>query len=194
MNNFVVVQSVSHVQLFITPWTAACQAPLSFTIFWSLLILMSIESMMSSNHFILYCPLLLLPSIFPSIRVFSNQSVLPIRWPKYCHFSFSISPSKEYSRLISLFFFKFKFIYFNYRLITLQYYIGFVIHLIGLTNLISLLSKGLSRVFSNTTDHSINSLAVSLLYGPTLTSVHDYWKNQSFDYTGLCQESNVSAY
>ena len=95
------VQSLSHVQLFATPWTAACQASLSITNAQSLLKLMSIESVMPSNHLILCCPLLLLPSVFPSIRVFSNESVLRIRWPKYWSFSFSISPSNEYSRLIS---------------------------------------------------------------------------------------------
>ena len=79
----VVVQSLSHVRLFVTPWTAACQASLSFTIFRSLLKLMSIESVMPSNQLILCCPLLLLPSIFPSIRVFSSESALRIRWPKY---------------------------------------------------------------------------------------------------------------
>ena len=84
-----------------TPWTAACQASRSFTIFSSLLKLMSIESVMPSNHLILCHPLLFLPSIFPSIRVFSNESVLHIRWPKYWSFSFSISPSSEYSGLIS---------------------------------------------------------------------------------------------
>ena len=95
----VVVQLLSHVWLFATPWTTARQASLSFTISWSLPKLMSIESVMSSNYFFLCCPLLLLPSIFPSIRVFSNESVLCIRWPKY--WSFSISPSNEYSGLIS---------------------------------------------------------------------------------------------
>ena len=97
----VVVQSLSHVQLFVTSWTAAHQASLSFTISWSLFKLMSIESIMSSNHLILCRPLFLLPSIFPSIRVFSNQPVLCIRWPKYWSSSFSISPSNEYSGLIS---------------------------------------------------------------------------------------------
>ena len=92
----------SCVQLFATPWTAACQASLSITNFRSLLRLMSIESVMPSNHLILCCPLLLLASVFPSIRVFSNESVLCIRWPKYWSFSFSISPSSEYSGLISL--------------------------------------------------------------------------------------------
>ena len=103
------------------PWTAACQASLSITNSRSLLNFMSIESVMSSNHLILCYPLLLLPSIFRSITVFSNESVLRIRWPKYWSFCFSINPSHEYSGLISL----------------------------GLTGLISLQSKGLSRVFSN---------------------------------------------
>ena len=95
------VQSLSHVQLFATPWTAACQASLSITNSWSLLKLMSIESVMPSNHLTLCCPLLLPPSIFPSIRVFSNESALRIRWPKYWTFSFSISPCNECSGLIS---------------------------------------------------------------------------------------------
>ena len=116
------VQSLSPVQLFVTPWTAAHQASLCITNSRSLLKLMSIKSVMPSNHLILYHPLLL-PSIFPSIRVFSNESVLPIRWPKYWSFSFSISPSNEYSRLISF----------------------------RMTGLILLQSKGLLRVFSNTT-------------------------------------------
>ena len=116
------VQSLSRVRHFATPWTAAGQASLSITNSQSLLKLMSIESVMPSNHLIL-CHLLLPPSIFPSIRVFSNESVLHIRVPKYWGFSFNIRPFNEYSGLISL----------------------------ALTGLISLLSKGLSRVFSNTT-------------------------------------------
>ena len=114
--------SCSVVSKSATLWAAARQASLSITNFWSLLKLMSIESVMPSNHLILCHPLLLLPSIFPSIRVFSNESVLHIRWPKYWNFSFSICPSNEYSGLISL----------------------------GLTGLISLQSKGLSTVFSST--------------------------------------------
>ena len=98
---FVVVQSLSHVQLSATPWTAACQASLFCTISCSLPKFMSIELVMPSNHLILYHSLLLLPSIFPSIRVFSNKSVLCIRWPKYWGFSFSISLSNEYSGFIS---------------------------------------------------------------------------------------------
>ena len=98
---YVVVQSLSHLWLFATPWTAAHQVSLFFSIFWGLLKLMSIMSMMPSNHLIFCHPLLLLPSVFPSIRVFSNEFALHIRWPKYWSFSFSISPSSEYSGLIS---------------------------------------------------------------------------------------------
>ena len=115
------VQSLSRVRLFVTPWTAARQASLSITNSRSLLKLMSIESVMPSNHLILCHPLFLLPSIFPRIRVFSNESALRIRWPRYWSFSFNINPSNEYSGLISL----------------------------GWTDWISLQSKGLSRVFSN---------------------------------------------
>ena len=118
----VAVQAPRHVSHFATPWTGAHQASLSFTVFQSLLTLVSMESVMPSDHLILCCPLLL-PSTFPSIKVFSNESALCIRWPKYWSFSFSISPSNEYSVLISL----------------------------ELTGLKSLLFKGLSRVFSNTT-------------------------------------------
>ena len=117
------VQSLSLVQLFVTPWTAACQASLSITNSQSLLKLISIDLVMPSNHHILYCPLLVLPSTIPSIRVFSNESVLHIRCPKYWSFSFNISSSNKYSGLIS-----------------------FRMDLLDL-----LQSKGLSRVFSNTT-------------------------------------------
>ena len=96
----VVIQSLSHVQLFVTPWTEACQPSLYITIPRSFLKLMSNEAVRSSNHLILCCPLLL-PSVFPSIMVFSNESVLCLRWPKYWSFSFSINPSNEYSGLIS---------------------------------------------------------------------------------------------
>ena len=95
------VELLSHVQLFVTPWTAACQASLSITNSWSMVKFMSIQSVMPSNYLILCHPLLLRPSIFPSITVFSNESVLSIRWPKYWGFSFSISPFNEYSGLIS---------------------------------------------------------------------------------------------
>ena len=107
-SEFSSVQSLSHVerlfvtsQLFVTPWTAAHQASLSITNSWSLLKFMSIKLVMPSNHLILCRPLLILPSIFPSVRVYSNESVLHIWWPKYWSFSFSISPSNEYSGLIS---------------------------------------------------------------------------------------------
>ena len=100
--HFSSIQLLSHVQLFVTPWIAAHQASLSTTNFWSLLKLMSTESMMPSNNFNLCHPLLLPPSVFPSIRVFSNESVLRIRWPKYWSFSFIISPSNEHPGLTSL--------------------------------------------------------------------------------------------
>ena len=95
------VQSLSHIWLFATPWTAACQASLSITNSWSLLKLMSIESVMPSNHLILCCPLLLWPTIFPSIKVVSSDSVLCITWPNYWSVSFRVSPFNEYSGLIS---------------------------------------------------------------------------------------------
>ena len=111
----------------------------------------SIESVMPSSHLILCCPLLLLPSIFPSIRIFSNESALRIRWSKDWSFSFNISPSNEHPGLTS------------FRM-----------------DWISLQSKGLSRVFSNTTVQK-HQLVLNFLYGPTLTFIHDYWKNHSFD-------------
>ena len=101
MHQFNSVQSLSHVWLFVTPWTTAHQASLSVTSSWSLLKLMSIELVMPSNHLILCLPLLLLPSIFPNIRVFMKESALCIKWPKYWSFSFNISPSNEHSELIS---------------------------------------------------------------------------------------------
>ena len=150
MTNLIVVQSLSHVWPFATPWTVACQASLSFTISWSL----SIELVVPSNYLDVCHPLLLLLSIFPSIRVFSNKTAFCIRWPKYWSFSFSISPSNEYSGQFPL----------------------------GLTGLTPLQSKVLSRVTSHIPQlKSIDFLALRLLYGPTLTSIHDYWKNHSFD-------------
>ena len=131
---------------------------------WSLFELMSIESVMPSNHLILCCPLLL-PSIFPSIRVFSNEFVLRIRWAKYWSFSFGISPSNEYSGLISF-------------------------RLVG-----SPCTPRHSQESSPTPQFkSINSLVLSFLYNPTLTSIHDYWKNHSFDQMDLCWQSSVSGF
>ena len=143
------------------PWTEAHHTLPSSTISWSLLKFMSIELVMPSNDLILCRPLLLLPSILPSIRVFSNESILHIGWPKDWNFSFSISPCNEYSGLISF----------------------------RLTSLISLQSKGLSQESSPAAQFKriISSSALSCLYGPALTPIHDYWKNHSFGYMGLCQ-------
>ena len=148
------VQSLSRVRLFATQWIVARQASLSITNSQSLLKLMSIESVMPSNHLILCCPLLLPPSIFHSIRVFSNESVLCIRWPKYWSFSFNISPSNEYSGLIS------------YKMDWLDL----------------LAVQGTQESSLTPQFKSINFSVLSFFYSPTLTSIHDYWKNQSFDY------------
>ena len=148
-----------------TAWAAAYQAYLSFTISQSLLKLMSIELVMPNNHLVLRHPLLL-SSIVPSIRVSSNESAICIKWPKYWHFSFSISPSNEYLGLIS------------FRKLVW-----------------SLWNPRNSQKSSSTSQfESISSLVLSLVYGPTLTSVHDYWKSHSFYYTDLCQQSQVSGY
>ena len=144
--------SLSHIQFFATPWTAAHQASLPFINSRGLLKLMSIESVMPSNHLILSCSLLLRPSIFPSMRVFFNESALCIRWPKYG--SFSISPSNEYSGLIS------------FRMDWLD--------LLAVHG--TLKESSLTPQFK-----SINSSALNLLYAPTPTSTHDYWKNRIFD-------------
>ena len=143
-----------------------CSMPgfLSFTISQSLLKLMSIELVMPSNHLILYHPLLLLPSIFPSIRVFSTVLALCIRWPKNRSISFSISPSNEYSGLIS---FRIDWVW-------------------------SPCCPRDSQESSPAQFKSISSSTLSLLYGPALTSVHDYWKNHSFDSMDLCQQTDVS--
>ena len=164
LNIAVVVQWLSRVQLFVTPSTAARRASLSFTISKSLLKLMSIELVMPSNQSVLRCPLLL-PSVFPSIRVFSNEAALCIMWPKYWNFRFSISPSSEYSGLIS---FRMDWL----DILTVQ------------------------RILKSLLQHhsSKASLVFKLLYGPTLTSIHDYWKNHSFDHKDLCRQINVSAF
>ena len=147
------VQLLSHVQLFVTPWTAARQAFLSVTNTQSLLKLMSFELVMLSNHRILCQPLFLPPSIFFSIIVFSSESVLYIRWPKYWSFSFSISPSNEYSGLIS------------FRIEWLD---------------ILAVQGTLKSLFQHQME-SIGSSALSLVFDPTLTSVHVYWENHSFE-------------
>ena len=147
------VQSLSCVWLFATPWTAAHQASLSITNSWSLLRLMSIESVMPSNHLILCHPLLLPPSIFPNIRVFSNESVLHIRWPKYWSFSFSIISSNEDSGLIS-----FRIDWFD--LLAVQ---GTL--------------KGLLQHHSS----KASNLRHSAFFMVQLTSIHDHWKNHHFD-------------
>ena len=149
----VAVQLLSHVWLSVTPWTAACQASLSITNSRSFCRLMSIKLVMPSNHLILCQPLFLQPSIFPTIRDFWNESV-HIRGPKYWSFSFSISTLNEYSGLIS------------FRMDRLD-----------------LCSPGDSQESSPTPQFkSINSLALSFLYSPILTSIQDYWKNYSFDW------------
>ena len=135
-------------------WPHAPQPPLSFSVSQSLLKFMSIELVMLSNHLILYCPLLLLPSIFPSIRVFSNKLALHIRWPECWNFSLSISPSNEYSGLIS-----FRIDWFDLAI-----------------------QGTLKRLLQH---HSLKFLVLSLLHCPTLTSIYDYWKNNSFDYIDL---------
>ena len=158
-----VAQSPRH---FVTPWTAARQASLSITNSRSLLKLMSIKSVMPFYHLILCCPLLLLPSVFPSIRVFSNESVLLIRWPKYWSFSFNISSSNEYSGLIS------------FR-----------------KDWLDLLSvQGTLKCLLQHHSSKISTLHCSAFFSPTLTSMHDYWKNYSFDEMDFCWHSNVSTF
>ena len=151
---------------FATPQTTARQASLSITNSRSLLKLMSMESVMPSNHLIL-CHPLLLPSIFPNIRVFSNESVVHIRWPKYWSFSFSISPSNEYSGL------------FSFRM-----------------DWLDLFAVQVTFKKSSPTPQfkSIYYLVLSCLYSPTLTFIHDCWKNYTFDSMDFCRQSNVSAF
>ena len=161
----IIVQLLSHVQLFVTHELQHTRF-LSFTISWSLLKLMFTESVMPSNHLILCCPFPLLPSVFPSIRVFSSEPAVRIRWPKYWSFSFSISPSNGYSGLIS-----------------------FRIDWFDLCCPRDSQESSLAPQFE-----SINSSALSLLCGPTLTSIPDYWKNHSFDYMDLCYQSDVSVF
>ena len=137
----------------------------------SLLKFMSIESVMLSKHLILCHPLLLLPSIFPSIRVFANDLALCIRWPKYWNFSFSIGPSSEYSGLISS---------------RIDGFLG--------PRDTDLQSRRFSRAFSSTRIQKHQFFSAQSFLGPTLTSVHDHWKNHSFNYTDLCWQSDISAF
>ena len=159
------VQLLSCIQLFGMAWTAACQASLTITNSQSLPKLMSIE-LMPYNHLILCHPLLLLLSILPSIRVFSNESALRIRWPKHRSFSFRISPSNEYSGLIS------------FRMDWLDF-------LAVQGTLKSLLQHHSSKA---------SILRRSAFFTVQLTSIHDYWKNHSLDYMELCWQSNVSVF
>ena len=166
----VAVKSLSRVQPFVTPWPAAPQPSLSFTIPWSLLKLMFTQPVMPSNYLILCHTLFLLLSIFPSIRVFPNELAYHIRWPKYCSFSFNISPSnEEYSGIVS-------FRIDQFELFAVQ---------------------GVQEDFQESSApqfESISSLPLGFLYGPNLTSIHDYWKKHSLDQTDLCWQSNVSAF
>ena len=150
--SFSSVQLLSCVQLFVTPWTETKQASLSITNSQSLLKLMSIESVMPFNYLILYRPLLFPLSIFPSIRVISNESVLHIRWPKYWSFSYSISPSNEYTGLIS------------FRM-----------------DWLDLASRDSEEPSQHRSSKASILPVLSIIYSPTLTSIHDYWKNHSFD-------------
>ena len=147
------VQSLSRVRLFMTPWIEACQPSLSITNSWSLLKLTSIELVMPYNHLILCHPLLLPPSIFPSIRVFSNESAFCIRWPKYWSFSFSISPSNEYSGLVS------------FRMDWLDL----------------LAVQGTIKSFLQHHSSKASILPRSSFFIVQLTSIHDYWKNHSLN-------------
>ena len=170
MIQFSSVQSLSRVRLFLNPWVAVCQASLSITNSQSLLKFMSIESVMPSNHLILCRPLLLLPSIFPSIRVFSSESVLGIRYPKYWSFSFNISPSNEYSGPTS----------FRMNWLDLLAVHG------TLKRLLQYHSSKASVIWHSAFFFFFNST--------TLTFIRDYLKNQSFDWMDLCWQSNVSAF
>ena len=152
LTQFSSVQSLSRVRLFATPWASAYQASLSFTISQSLLKFMSIESTISiANHLIACCPLFLLPSIFPSTRVFSNELAFHIRWSKYWSFSFTISPSNEYSGLI----------FFRIDLFDL------------------LVVQGTLKSLFQHHSSKASILQCSAFFSTTLTSMHDYWKNHS---------------
>ena len=162
------VQSLSHVQLFATPWTTGCQASLPITNSLNLPKLMSIESVTPSNHLILCHPLLLLPSIFPSIRVFSNESALRIRWPKYWRCSFNISPSNEHLGLMS------------FRMDWLD--------------LLAVQGTLKSHLQHHSSKASILRHSAFLIVLLSLISIHDQRENHSLDQTDLCWQTNVSAF
>ena len=166
-STFSSVQSLSHVRLFATPWITAHWASLSITNPWSLLRLMPIGSVMPFSHLILWRPLLLLPPIPHSIRVFYNESSLLMRWPKYWSFSFSISPSNEH--------------------------LGLICFRMDWLDLLAVQGTLKSLLQHHSAKASI-FLALSFLHRPTLTSIHDHWKNHSLDKTDLCWQSNVSAF
>ena len=157
MLRFGSVQLLSSVRLFVTPWTVACQASLSITNFQSLPKPMSIELVMPANHLILCCPLLLLPSVFPSIRIFSNESALCIRQPKYWSFSFNITPSND-PGLIS------------FRMDWLDL----------------LAVQGALKSLLQHHSSKASLLWCSVFLSPTLSSIHDHWKNHSLDQMDLC--------
>ena len=161
------VQLLSHVQLFATPWTAARQASLSITNSQSLLKLMSIELVMPSNHLVFCCSLLLLPSIFPSIRVFSNESVFLIRWPKYWSFSFCISPSNVYSGLSS-----------------------FRMDWLDLLAVQGTLKSLLQHHSSKASILRPSAFFIVQLSHPYMTT----GKKHNFNYTDLCRQSSISAF
>ena len=162
----VVLWSLSCVRLFMTPWIRVPQALLSSIASQSLVKFMSVASMTLSNHLILCRPLFLFPSRFPNIRVFSRESSLLMRWPKYWILSFRICPSSEHSGLISF----------------------------RMDRFILLAVQGTLKSPPAPQIKSINPSAVSLLYGPALTSIYCYWKNHSFDYVDLCRQGDVSAF
>ena len=147
------IHQLSCVRLFVSPWTAVHRASLSIANSWSLLKLMSVESVMPSNHLIFCHPLLLLPSIFPSIRVFSNESVLHIKWPKYWSFSFSISPSNEY--------------------------LGLICFRMDWLDLLAVQGTLKSFLQHHSSKASVPQCSAFFIV-PTVTSIHDHWKNQSF--------------
>ena len=149
-----------------TPWIAACLASLYINNSQSLLKLMSIESVMPSSHLILCRPLLLLPPVPPSIKVFSNESTLPMKWPKYWSLSYSISPSNEYPGLSPS----------------------------GWTGWISCSPRDSQQSSPTPQFKSINFSALSFIHSPTLTSIHDHWKIHSLDQMDLCWQRNVSAF